>query len=180
GRAIPGARVEILDEAGARLPAGVPGEIFMILGFMPDFTYLGRPEDRLAAGRDGMITGGDIGWLDGDGYLFVCDRKKDMVISGGVNIYPAEIEAAMIAMDGVEDCAVIGLPDPEYGEALHALVVARERIAEGAIREFLAGRLARFKIPRSYEFRAALPRDDVGKLLKRRLRDEVMAARAPT
>ena len=180
GRAIPGARVEILDEAGARLPAGVPGEIFMILGFMPDFTYHGRPEDRRAAGRDGMITGGDIGWLDEDGYLFVCDRKKDMVISGGVNIYPAEIEAAMIAMDGVEDCAVIGLPDPEYGEALHALVVARERIAEGAIREFLAGRLARFKIPHSYEFRAGLPRDDVGKLLKRRLRDEVMAARAPT
>ncbi|WP_339948229.1 AMP-binding protein [uncultured Albimonas sp.] len=180
GRAIPGARVEILDEAGRRLPANTPGEIFMILEFMPDFTYRGRPEDRAAAGRDGMITGGDIGCLDEDGYLFVCDRKKDMVISGGVNIYPAEIEAAMIGLDGIEDCAVIGVPDAEYGEALHALVVARDGIAEDAIRRFLAGRLARFKIPRSFEFRASLPRDDVGKLLKRRLREDVLARRGET
>ena len=178
GRAIPGGRVEILDDDGNHLPPNEPGEVFMILDFMPDFTYHGRPEDRAAAGRNGLITGGDIGYLNEDGYLFICDRKKDMVISGGVNIYPAEIEAVLIGMEGIVDCAVLGLPDPEYGEALMALVVAPEGPDEDAIRAYLSDRLAGFKVPRRYEFRPSLPRDDVGKILKRRLKDDILAREA--
>jgi long-chain acyl-CoA synthetase len=87
---------------------------------VPDFTYHGLDEQRRAIERDGLVTAGDVGYLDEDGYLFLCDRKKDLVISGGVNIYPAEIEAAVLALPGVHDCAVFGIPDEEYGEALCA------------------------------------------------------------
>src|SRR5205823_7312666 len=89
---------------------------------MPDFTYHNRPDERAKVDREGFITSGDVGYLDKDGYLFLCDRKRDMVISGGVNIYPAEIEAVLHAMPGVNDCAVFGIPDAEFGEALMAVI----------------------------------------------------------
>ena len=88
----------------------------------PDFTYHNKPEKRAEIERDGFITSGDVGYIDPDGYVFLCDRKRDMVISGGVNIYPAEIEAALHAVPGVHDCAVFGIPDDEFGEALMAVV----------------------------------------------------------
>ena len=88
----------------------------------PDFTYHNKPEKRAEIDRDGFITSGDVGYIDADGYVFICDRKRDMVISGGVNIYPAEIEAALHALPGVHDCAVFGIPDAEFGEALMAVV----------------------------------------------------------
>ena len=91
----------------------------------PDFTYHDKPQERAAIDRDGFITSGDVGYIDADGYVFLCDRKRDMVISGGVNIYPAEIEAALHAMPGVNDCAVFGIPDAEFGEALMAVVEPR-------------------------------------------------------
>lgn len=171
GRAIPGARIEVVGEDGVILPPGSPGELYVGLDFLPDFTYHNRNDDRQQIGRNGLITGGDIGYLDADGFLFLCDRKKDMIISGGVNIYPSEIEAALLSMPAVLDCAVIGIPDPEFGEAVMALVVQDGRTDEAAIREELAQRLARFKLPKLIEFRDSLPRDDAGKLLKRRLRE---------
>ena len=89
---------------------------------VPDFNYHGKAEARAEAGRDGLVSVGDVGYLDADGYLFLCDRKRDMVISGGVNIYPAEIENALIGMPGVRDCAVFGIPDEEFGERLCACI----------------------------------------------------------
>lgn len=171
GKAIPGATIRILDEDDREVPAGREGEVYMILDFMPHFTYHKRDADRARIDRGGLVTGGDIGYLNEEGYLFICDRKKDMVISGGVNIYPAEIESVLIGMKGVQDCAVIGVPDPEYGEALLALVVAESSVTEDGIRAHLAPALAGYKVPRKIEFRPSLPRDDVGKILKRRLRE---------
>ena len=104
------------------MPAGEVGEIFTRFAELPDFTYHNRPDERAKVDREGFITSGDVGYLDADGYLFLCDRKRDMVISGGVNIYPAEIEAVLHAMPGVKDCAVFGIPDAEFGEKLMAVV----------------------------------------------------------
>ena len=101
---------------------GEIGEIFTRFAGLPDFTYHNKPDERAEIDRDGFITSGDVGYLDADGYLFLCDRKRDMVISGGVNIYPAEIEAVLLALAGVKDCAVFGIPDAEFGEALMAVV----------------------------------------------------------
>jgi long-chain acyl-CoA synthetase len=113
-----------------------------------------------------------VGYVDEDGYLFLCDRKRDMVISGGVNIYPAEIEAALTEMPGVRDSAVFGIPDDEYGEQLCACIEPEPgvEIGEREVREFLSEKLARYKIPKVIEMRSRLPREDSGKIFKRRLR----------
>ncbi|WP_338148300.1 acyl-CoA synthetase [Neoroseomonas eburnea] len=166
-----GATIRILDENGAECPVGVPGEIYARVEYMPDFTYNKRDGERHAVEHDGLITVGDVGYFDEDGYLFLCDRKRDMVISGGVNIYPAEIEAVMIGIPGVLDCAVFGIPDAEFGESLCAAIRAAPGTTEAAIREALKARLANFKVPRVIDFHEELPRDDSGKLLKRRLRE---------
>jgi long-chain acyl-CoA synthetase len=125
-----------------------------------------------------LVTLGDVGYLDEDGYLFLCDRARDMVISGGVNIYPAEIEMALVAMPGVQDCAVFGIPDAEFGEKLCVHIEADPSVPVSAdeIASFLRGRLADFKIPRVIEFAAALPREDSGKIIKRKLREPYWAA----
>ncbi|HYF07018.1 MAG TPA: acyl-CoA synthetase [Acetobacteraceae bacterium] len=170
GRLVEGATLRILDDDGNECPAGVPGEIFARMDHMPDFTYHKRDDERRKVERDGLITVGDVGYFDEEGYLFLCDRKRDMVISGGVNIYPAEIEAALIGLPGVLDGAVFGIPDPEFGEALCAVVRAAPGVTEAAVRDGLKTRLANFKVPRVIEFRDVLPRDDSGKLLKRTLR----------
>ncbi len=171
GRLTEGAVLKILDDDGRECPPYVPGEIFAHVAYLPDFTYHKRDTERAKVERDGLITVGDVGYLDEDGYLFLCDRKRDMVISGGVNIYPAEIEAAMIDVDGVIDCAVFGIPDEEYGESLCAVMQVHPGVTEAAVRDALKDRIANFKVPRVIEFREELPRDDSGKLLKRKLRD---------
>jgi long-chain acyl-CoA synthetase len=139
----------------------------------PDFTYHNKPEKRAEIERDGFITSGDVGYIDQDGYVFICDRKRDMVISGGVNIYPAEIEAALHAVPGVHDCAVFGIPDEEFGEALMAVVEpqAGASLDIAAIRAQLKTSLADYKVPKHVEIHASLPREDSGKIFKRRLRD---------
>ena len=111
GRLAEGATLKILDDAGLECPAGLPGEIFARVAYLPDFTCHKRDDERRAVERDGLITAGDVGYLDAEGDLFLCDRKRDMVISGGVKIYPAEIEAVLIGISGVLDCAVFGIPD---------------------------------------------------------------------
>lgn len=172
GRIIEQARVAILDEAGEPCPAGVPGEIFMRLAYMPDFTYHGQDERRREIERDGLITLGDVGYADAEGYLYLCDRKRDMAIIGGTNIYPAEIEAVLVGMPGVGDCAVFGIPDADYGEVLLALVEPQPgvELAPDAVAQYLRGFFAGFKLPRRIEIRRGLPREDSGKIFKRRLR----------
>ena len=115
-----------------------------------------------------------MGYVDDDGFLFLCDRKRDMVISGGVNIYPAEIEAALIDVEGVGDCAVFGIPDPEFGESILAVIerLPGSEITAEYVKSELEGRLARYKVPKRIEFETNLPREDTGKIYKRKLRDQ--------
>jgi len=161
--------VKIYDDAWNVLPAGQIGEVYLGLEGWPDFTYHNRDGERRACERDGLITAGDVGYLDADGYLFLCDRKKDMVISGGVNIYPAEIEAVLIGMPGVKDCAVFGIPDEEFGEALAAHVVGE--VSAEQVKGYLRRHVAGFKVPKLVEIAKELPREDSGKIFKRKLRE---------
>jgi long-chain acyl-CoA synthetase len=174
GRPLPGVTIKVYDDAGRELPPGEIGEVYSWLeaGDL-NFTYHGMADQRAAIERDGVVSIGDVGYLDEDGYLFLCDRKRDMVISAGVNIYPAEIEAALLALSGVRDCAVFGIPNELYGEALCAYVEPEPgaTLEEAAVRAFLAERLADFKVPRVIRFETGLPREDSGKIMKRKLRD---------
>ena len=179
GRPLERAVVKVLDAEGNELPAGQSGEIYMWLDVWPDFSYAGDEEKRRSVERDGLVSCGDIGYLDTDGYLHLNDRRSDMVISGGVNIYPAEIEACLLAMPGVRDCAVFGVPDDEFGEALAAYIELQDgaQLSGDSVRAHVRSRLAAYKTPRLVEFRDSLPREDTGKIFKRRLRDPYWAGR---
>lgn len=172
GRPFGEARVEIRHENGTSCAPGEIGLIHVRQPAYPDFTYRNQPQARAAIERDGLTTLGDMGYLDTDGYLYVCDRASDMVISGGVNIYPAEIEHALMRCDGVRDCAVFGIPDDEFGEQVMALVEPHpgETPRPDALIEALRGDIAGYKVPRRIEIVAALPRDDNGKIAKKKLR----------
>jgi long-chain acyl-CoA synthetase len=173
GKILDGVELRFLGEHGDCLALGEIGEIYSRVKGNPDFTYHNKPEKRAEIERDGFITSGDVGYIDADGYVFLCDRKRDMVISGGVNIYPAEIEAALHAVPGVHDCAVFGIPDDEFGEALMAVVEPQAGVTLDvkAIRSQLKTRLADYKVPKHVEILKDLPREDSGKIFKRRLRD---------
>jgi long-chain acyl-CoA synthetase len=173
GRPVLDALVRILDEQGAPCATGDVGLIYVRQPAYPDFSYRHNDAARRAIERDGLISLGDMGYLDADGYLFVCDRASDMVISGGVNIYPAEIEHRLLGAPGVADCAVFGVPDTEYGERLHAVVepASGAALQPAQLREWLQAGLSSFKVPRSIEIAPLLPRDDNGKIAKRRLRE---------
>jgi len=173
GKILDGVELRFIGDNCEPLPQGEIGEIYSRISGNPDFTYHNKPEKRAEIERDGFITSGDVGYIDADGYVFICDRKRDMVISGGVNIYPAEIEAAVHAVPGVHDCAVFGIPDEEFGEALMAVVEpqAGVKLDVGAIRGQLKSSLAGYKVPKHIEIQAQLPREDSGKIFKRRLRD---------
>ena len=173
GKSLPEADVKVIDAEGRSLPAREIGEIVGRLRGGADFTYHGDDAKRRAAEKAGLIAPGDIGYFDEDGFLYLCDRAKDMIISGGVNIYPAEIEAELMKMPGVADCAVFGIPDEEYGEAVCAAVqpVADASLSEADVRAYLRGCVAGYKVPRRVEFHAGLPREDSGKIFKRKLRE---------
>ena len=173
GRAIERSVVKVLDGDGDELPVGESGEVYVWLDVWPDFTYAGDEERRREVERDGLISCGDIGYLDGDGYLYLNDRRSDMVISGGVNIYPAEIEACLLSLQGVRDCAVFGIPDEQFGEALAAHVELQDGVSLGSeeVREHVRSKLAGYKTPQLIEFSDSLPREDSGKIFKRRLRE---------
>jgi long-chain acyl-CoA synthetase len=173
GRISPGAELRFIGDDGKILPQGEIGEIYSRIADNPDFTYHNKPEKRAEIERDGFITSGDVGYIDEDGYVFICDRKRDMVISGGVNIYPAEIEAALHAVAGIHDCAVFGIPDDEFGEALMAVVEPQAGVTLDIadIRAQLKTSLADYKVPKRVEILNQLPREDSGKIFKRRLRD---------
>jgi long-chain acyl-CoA synthetase len=173
--------VRVLDENGEDVPAGEPGLVYMRMG-ASTFDYHKDQEKTLAGRARGMFTVGDIGYLDEDGYLYLRDRKGDMIISGGVNIYPAEIEAELSCHPAVGDVAVFGIPHDEWGEEIKAVVQPADGVTPGPeltaeLLDFLGGRIAKFKLPKSVDYVAELPRDPNGKLYKRRLRDPYWAAR---
>ena len=173
GKAMPGADVRVIDAAGASLPAGEIGEVVARTAGIADFTYHGDDAKRAASEKAGLIAPGDIGYLDTDGYLYLCDRAKDMIISGGANIYPAEIEAELHKMPGVADCGVFGIPDEEFGEAVCAVVqpLPGADLSEGEVRAYLRERMAGYKVPKRVDFHVELPREDSGKIFKRKLRE---------
>ncbi|HXQ04807.1 MAG TPA: acyl-CoA synthetase [Bradyrhizobium sp.] len=173
GKILDGVELRFLGADGDPLLRGEIGEIYSRVTDNPDFTYHNKPEKRAEIERDGFITSGDVGYIDEAGYVFICDRKRDMVISGGVNIYPAEIEAALHAVPGVHDCAVFGIPDDEFGEALMAVVEPQAGVTLDVadIRAQLKTSLAGYKVPKHLEILKNLPREDSGKIFKRRLRD---------
>jgi len=177
GKALVGVDIKILDADGSELPVGQAGEIYTRIEGQPDFAYEGRPEARAEIERDGYLTAGDIGYLDRDGFLYLSDRKKDMVISGGVNIFPPEIEECLLTMPGVRDVAVFGIPDEEYGEALAAAVELDGSVAVSAdgVRDFVRSHLAGYKVPKVVDFIDQIPRLDSGKILKRQLREPYWA-----
>ncbi len=167
----PGVEIRILDADGHALPAGQVGTIYIRPAGGTTFAYHNDPEKTRSAWRDGAFTVGDVGYLDDDGFLFVTDRGADMVLRGGVNIYPAEIETVLHGHPAVVDCAVFGVPDPALGEELRALVEVRSPTAAEDLRQYCRQHLADFKCPRSVEIVDELPRDSTGKVVKRRLRD---------
>jgi len=180
GRPFPGLSIRILDEEGEPLPAGEVGAVYVSAFAGRGFEYHNAPDKTRSAWRDGYFTVGDLGWLDEDGYLFLADRRTDLILSGGVNIYPAEVETALLEDDDVVDAAVFGLPDERMGQKVHAVVELRPGASrdEEALRRRLARHLADFKLPRSIEFVDELPREPNGKVVKTRLRQErVEAAR---
>jgi long-chain acyl-CoA synthetase len=181
GRAWPGSVIRVLDAAGNDVPTGDTGQVYMQMG-TATFEYHRDAAKTRAARVGALFTVGDIGYLDADGYLFLCDRGSDVIISGGVNIYPAEIEAELLCHPKVSDVAVFGIPHDEWGEEIKAVVQPAPGIEPGdrlsaELGDFLAGRLARFKLPRSIDYTGELPRDPNGKLYKRRLRDPYWAGR---
>lgn len=166
--------IKIYDDQGYLCAPNQIGKIYVHQPAYADFTYKNNPEARKKIERNGLITLGDLGYLDEEGFLFVCDRESDMVISGGVNIYPAEIENELLTHPEIADCGVIGVPDEEYGEKLIAFVQPTEsasKLHSNQLIEWLKQRIAGYKIPREFCFQLDLPRDDSGKIVKRKLRD---------
>jgi len=172
GTILPGGSIKIFDDSGEECPTGSVGTIYVRLPLFGDFAYTNADGTLVDQRIDGHATVGDMGYLDEDGYLFISDRKKDMIISGGANIFPAEIEAQLIKMDQVADCAVFGAPDPEFGEKVVAAVECApgKDLSLEEMQAFLAPLLAKFKIPRKLDTHDALPREDSGKIFKQRLR----------
>ncbi|HZJ25538.1 MAG TPA: AMP-binding protein [Acidimicrobiia bacterium] len=178
GHTYGGIEVRIVTEDGSEAPVGDPGELFIRTRLAMDGYH--RTDEKLSEIEEGgWKSVGDVAYVDDDGFLFICDRLKDMIISGGVNIYPAEIEAVIHEHGQVMDAAVFGVPDEEWGESVYCVVQEKpgETLDLEELDRFVTDRVAGYKRPRGYELRAELPRTDAGKLLKRILRNEFWADR---
>jgi long-chain acyl-CoA synthetase len=178
GRALPGCAVRVIDEAGTDLPPDSIGEVLL----RGPSVFIGYDKNPLATAetlRDGWVHTGDLGKLDADGCLYIVGRKRDMVIRGGANIYPVEIEEAIYAHPAVAECAVIGVPDALYGETLKAVVVVGGslKLSENELIEHCRSRLAAYKVPAKVLFVDKLPKGPTGKILKRELRAQEATAR---
>lgn len=175
GWPFPGFVVKLLDDTGAEVPVGEAGTIYF--GGSGAFEYHNDPDKTRASRAHGLSTVGDIGRFDEDGYLYLLDRRTDLILSGGVNIYPAEIEQHLITHPSVSDVAVIGVPDAEWGQSVLAVVQPADPATAGddladELAAYCKDGLASYKRPRRYEFRSDFPRSAAGKLLRRELRDE--------
>ena len=175
GKAWPISEVVVLDDEGNPLPAGEIGTVYMHMQ-TGNFEYYKDKEKTDKSRKGKYFTVGDIGYLDEDDYLFLCDRKADMIISGGANIYPAEIESVLLTHPKVGDAAVFGIPHEDWGEEVKAVIEPAPGVDPGdaladEILSFSRDKLAKFKMPKSIDFVAEMPRDPNGKLYKRKLRD---------
>jgi len=171
GRPYPGVRLKVVDSSGKEQPPGEIGEI-CIHSPANMVGYWRREEATRTTLVEGWLHTGDAGYLDEDGYLYICDRIKEMIIYAGENVYPAEVEAALSAHPAIAEAAVIGVPDDRWGERVHALVVLHTgaAAAPSQIQQFLRERLADFKIPKEISFVETLPRTSSGKIQKGKLR----------
>ncbi len=177
GRPVETCEMKIVDEDGNELAPGEIGEVFMRPKAGPGTTYryIGDTPRAIAGGWESI---GDMGYLDAEGYLYLTDRRADMILRGGANIYPAEVEAAIDAFPGVRSSAVIGLPDPELGNSLHAIVDAPSgNVDEPSLRAHMEQQLVSYKRPASYEFTTEPVRDDAGKVRRKALREARISAR---
>jgi long-chain acyl-CoA synthetase len=181
GTPVPGVEVQIRDENGKRLDQGEEGEI-CVRGHNIMKGYLNNPEDtRAAFWPDGWFRSGDVGHIDQEGYVFIVDRLKDMIITGGENVYPREVEEQLYTRSEVEECAVVGLPDKEWGERVTAFIVPKpgHEIIPDELKAFLKARLSPFKVPKEYVVANELPKSSAGKILKREIRKQFLEAGQP-
>jgi acyl-CoA synthetase (AMP-forming)/AMP-acid ligase II len=176
GKPMQGVEIRIVDAMGKEVPTGEVGELIcrtpqVMLG------YWNLPDATTRSIKGGWFHTGDAGYVDKDGYIYIYDRVKDMIVSGGENIYPAEVESALFGHPAVADVAVIGVPDPQWGEAVKAVVVKKPgaEVSVAGLIEFARERIAGYKVPRSVDFVDALPRNPTGKILKRELRQPYWA-----
>jgi acyl-CoA synthetase (AMP-forming)/AMP-acid ligase II len=172
GRPYPGVGVRIVDDDGMPVPSGVVGEVCLHSPAVM-LEYWGLPDATASTVVDGWLRTGDAGYLDRDGFLYIRDRVKDTIIVAGENVYPAEIENAVVAHAGVLDAAAVGVPNEHWGEAVHCFVVPHqgETVTTRALVAFLRGLIADFKIPSTFEFVEEIPRNPSGKILRRELRE---------
>lgn len=173
GRPMDGCRVKILDEQGRELPSGEIGEIYMLPASGPGTTFTYRGAERRRT-PDGWESVGDLGWFDADGYLYIADRRTDMILCGGRNVYPAEIEAALNSHPAVRSSVVIGLPHEDLGQSIHA-IVETDSADDAALRAHLEPRLVRYKWPHSFEYVRMPLHNEAGKVRRSALREERMA-----
>jgi len=173
GVPIPGTSMKCLDDEGHDVPMGQPGEI-AIKGPQVMAGYWQRPDETAKVmTADGYFKTGDVGVMDARGYFKIVDRKKDMVLVSGFNVYPNEVEDVVAKLEGVLECAVVGVPDDKSGEAVKLVIVKKhEALTEGMVREFCKANLTGYKQPKVIEFRTELPKTPVGKILRRELRDK--------
>jgi long-chain acyl-CoA synthetase len=179
GKPVPGVEVRVVRD-GAHVDPGEVGEV-IARGNNIMVGYWRRPDDTAAAVRDGWLYTGDLGTVDPDGYIYLVDRKKDMIVTGGENVFSTEVEAALYGHPSVKEAAVIGIPDPDWGEAVHACVTLLDgkKATSDELIEFCRGRLANYKLPRSIEFfDGELPKGGSGKILKKELRERYWAGRS--
>ncbi|MGQ0744299.1 MAG: class I adenylate-forming enzyme family protein [Acidimicrobiales bacterium] len=171
GRPYGGIELKVVNDEGGQSPPGEPGELYVRTALAVD-GYHGPDLAAMNSLAGGWHSVGDIAYLDEDGYLYICDRRSDLIITGGTNVYPAEVEAVICSHPGVADAAVVGLDDPEWGQRVHAAVVARPgfEVDLDELQALVADRLAGFKRPRSWEIRLELPRTESGKMMRRMVR----------
>jgi long-chain acyl-CoA synthetase len=178
GVPVPSTQVACVDEHGQEVPQGEAGEI-AAKGPQIMAGYWNKPEETAAVMKNGWFLTGDIGVMDADGYFTIVDRKKDMVVVSGFNVYPNEIEDCLAAHPAILEAAVIGVPDDATGEAVKAFVVVRDpALTEADVRAHCKAHLTAYKVPKRVEFRQDLPKSNVGKILRKDLRAEVLAAQA--
>jgi fatty-acyl-CoA synthase/long-chain acyl-CoA synthetase len=180
GRALPGVEIAVLDDFGEPVPVGTPGELFVKRSGATLDEYYKKPEATQRMARGDWLSVGDVAYLDDEGFVYICDRKTDMIISGGANIYPAEVEEALHRHPAVADAAVFGVPNEEWGERVHAAIQLQAGATATAddLVAFARQHLAGYKVPRQVSFHTELPRGADGKLLKRLLREPYWAGRA--